>query len=161
MKMTQYQFSYETFDSIQELKEEDAALLRKAHETTQEAYAPYSQFRVAAVGRLNNGELIKGTNQENASYPAGICAERVLLSALSSLYPSGILGNIAITYHTSKQANNHPIFPCGICRQSLLEQQERQGMPIRLILGGMDGPVFIIPDSANLMPFAFSKENLI
>ena len=161
MKITQYQFSYETFESIKELKEEDAALLKKAYETTQEAYAPYSQFKVAAVGRLQNGELVKGTNQENASYPAGICAERVLLSTLSSIHPGAILNSIAITYRTNKEASNHPISPCGICRQSLLEYQERQGCPIRLILGGMEGPVFIISDSSMLMPLAFTKDELI
>src|ERR1700753_3028560 len=81
MNKSNYSFSYTIYDSIDDLSKEDAWLLQHARETSRSAYAPYSHFQVGAAARLINGEMVKGTNQENASYPVGICAERVLLSA--------------------------------------------------------------------------------
>jgi len=134
-----HSFDFDVFDSLDELSADDFILLNKARSATKQAYAPYSQFHVAAAGKLNNGEIITGTNQENASYPAGICAERTLLSAVSALFPAATIQAIAISYTNSKGESNKPIFPCGICRQSLLEYQIRMRAPIRLILGGQTG----------------------
>jgi cytidine deaminase len=160
MKKTEYKFSFDVFDSISELSSEDALLLNEAKKATQHAYAPYSRFRVAAVAKLANGELITGTNQENASYPAGICAERVLLSSASSQHPGVAIESIAITYDNENGESNRPISPCGICRQSLQEYEQRLKRPIRLILGGMEGKIFIIPQAALLMPLAFTSDEL-
>src|ERR1022692_763595 len=99
MNKTEYKFSFDVFDSIDELSESDALLLSEAKKATQHAYAPYSRFRVAAVAKLANGKLVTGANQENASYPAGICAERVLLSSASSQYPGIAIEAIAVTYN--------------------------------------------------------------
>ncbi len=87
MKKDEYTFSFEVYDSIEELSEEDAWLLNEAREVTENAYAPYSHFQVGAVAKLANGEIVAGSNQENASFPVGLCAERVLLASASSLYP--------------------------------------------------------------------------
>ena len=87
MKKTAYEFSYEVYDSIADLDEQDAWLLNEAMEVSQNAYAPYSNFQVGAVAKLINGEIVAGSNQENASYPVGICAERVLLSSVATLFP--------------------------------------------------------------------------
>ena len=79
MKKAEFSFSYDVYETIEELNEQDAILLNKAREVTKNAYAPYSKFYVGAIAKLNNGEFLEGTNQENASYPVGICAERALL----------------------------------------------------------------------------------
>jgi cytidine deaminase len=159
MKET-YQFSYEVYDSADELSQEDAWLLNKAREATANAYAPYSHFHVGAVAKMSNGELVYGSNQENASFPAGLCAERVLLSSASSIYPQVPISTIAISYNSALAKSDHPVAPCGICRQSLQELEERLKTPIRLILGGMEGKVFVIPKASSLLPLAFSSGEL-
>src|ERR1044071_8619289 len=131
----EYKFSFDVYNSINELPQQDASLLKLAMEATTHSYAPYSNFHVGAMARLSNGALVSGTNQENASFPVGICAERVLLSAASSLFPDVSINTIAITYNNLKGPSNHPISPCGICRQSLEEYEARFGN-IRLILAG-------------------------
>ena len=160
MKKEEYQFKFEVYDSISELKEEDAWLLSEAREVTQHAYAPYSNFQVGAIARLDNGELVAGSNQENASFPVGLCAERVLLASASSLFPKVPIDTLAISYHNNNGESNHPISPCGICRQSLLEYQGRVGHPIRLILGGMEGKVHIIENAGMLLPLSFDSADL-
>ena len=90
---------------------------------TEQAYAPYSNFHVGAVAKLENGEIVAGTNQENASYPVGICAERVLLGSAATLHPDVAIESIAISYNSEKVKSDHPISPCGMCRQSLLEYE--------------------------------------
>ncbi len=153
-------FSYEVYDSINELTKPDAELLNMAQAVTKNAYAPYSHFNVGAVAVLKNGALINGTNQENASYPVGICAERVLLSSLSSQYPDIQVETIAISYHNENGESNKPISPCGICRQTLAEYEERLQHPIRLILGGLSGKVIIVPKASMLLPLRFHSEDL-
>ncbi|HVZ25665.1 MAG TPA: cytidine deaminase [Sediminibacterium sp.] len=160
MEQQCFQFAYERYHSISELPVADADLLRIARETTQDAYAPYSRFRVGAAARMKNGEIIRGTNQENASYPAGICAERVLLSAAAALYPGVAVLDIAISYQSDTVASNRPVTPCGICRQSLVEMENRFAQSIRLILGGQTGAVWVIPESRHLLPMGFSGEDL-
>src|SRR5918993_1447582 len=97
-----FEFEYEVYDDMSELKKEDAALLAKARKVTKQAYAPYSNFFVGAVARLSNGEMVAGTNQENASYPVGICAERVLLGTAATLYPQVTVDTIAISYNSEE-----------------------------------------------------------
>jgi cytidine deaminase len=160
MQQKEHRFSYEIYDSIKELKDEDAQLLDSAKTITQYAYAPYSHFRVGAVARLQNGLTVSGTNQENASFPAGICAERVLLSTASSLYPGVPIDTLAISYRTEKGPGDRPISPCGICRQSFQEFEQRTGRPFRLILGGQEGEIYIIPRAGLLLPLAFTAEEL-
>ncbi|NCT94078.1 MAG: cytidine deaminase [Chitinophagaceae bacterium] len=160
MDQQQFTFTYDVYDSIEVLAESDAALLRAAREATATAYAPYSNFQVGAVARLADGSLVKGSNQENASFPVGICAERILLGALASLHPGAPIDSLAISYHNLQGHSNHPISPCGICRQSLLEYQERTGQPIRLILGGMDGKVIVVPHAGMLLPLSFTSGDM-
>jgi cytidine deaminase len=160
MKKQEHIFSYEVYGSAEELDPEDTALLNQARAATKDAYAPYSHFRVGAAARLENGQVVSGTNQENASFPAGICAERVLLSAASSLYPNVPIVTLAISYDNDNGPSDHPISPCGICRQSLQEFEMRTGQPIRLLLGGREGKVFSIPAAGLLLPLAFTAEEL-
>lgn len=150
----------DVYPSSDELRSEDAELLWLARRVTENAYAPYSNFRVGAAGKMADGTFITGTNQENAAFPAGICAERVLLSAAASLYPGAAIDTIAVSYHNLKGGSGRPISPCGICRQSLLEFQTRTGQPMRVILSGQTGEVFILRDAADLLPLVFSAEDM-
>jgi cytidine deaminase len=160
MKKDEYKFSFDVYDSIEELSEEDAWLLNEAREVTGHAYAPYSHFQVGAVAKLSNGEIVAGSNQENASFPVGLCAERVLLASASSLYPKVPIESMAISYQPGNGGSDHPISPCGFCRQSLQEFESRVKHPIRLILGGMEGKVYVISNASSLLPLAFTSEQL-
>lgn len=161
MKEKKFEFEYEVYDDIGQLAEEDAWLLREAKAVTEQAYAPYSKFHVGAVAMLENGQVVAGTNQENASYPVGICAERVLLGSVATLHPNIPVKSIAISYNSEEIKSDHPISPCGMCRQALLEYETRLKKPIRLILGGMEGKVYVIKTASQLLPFAFTSDELI
>jgi cytidine deaminase len=160
MKTEKIKFNILIYDSIDELNSDDAFLLSEARSVTQFAYAPYSNFQVGAVAKLSNGETVTGTNQENASYPAGICAERVLLSTAASQYPGVGIDTIAISYNNLKGKSNKPVSPCGICRQSFAEFQQRTKTPIRIILSGMEGLVQVIENAAFLLPLVFGSDDL-
>lgn len=160
MKKATISFGYEVYESTAELNAADALLAEAARSITEKAYAPYSNFLVGAVARLINGETVSGTNQENASYPVGICAERVLLSAASVLHTNVPIDTIAISYHNLNGESDNPVSPCGMCRQALKEYEDRTSKPIRLILTGMTGKVFVIERSSQLLPFSFGGEDL-
>jgi cytidine deaminase len=160
MKENKFEFNYKVYDNISELPEEDQWLLNEAREVTSNAYAPYSNFQVGAVAKMANGEIIAGSNQENASFPVGLCAERVLLASISSIYPRIPIEKIAVSYKSEHQKSDHPISPCGICRQSLQEFESRVNHPVQLILGGMEGPVYVIDSASRLLPLAFTSEEL-
>lgn len=160
MKEQQFKFEYEVYNDIHELRKEDADLLTKARAVTKNAYAPYSNFYVGAAATLANGETITGTNQENASYPVGICAERVLLGNAATLHPGIPIETIAISYDSKEVKSDHPISPCGMCRQSLLEYETRTDKLIRLILSGQEGKIYIIKTVKFLLPFAFTPDEL-
>ena len=160
MNQQNYSFDFEVYNSIDELSKEDGQLLLDAQSATINAYAPYSNFHVGAIAMLSNGKTVVGTNQENASYPVGICAERVLLSTASSVYPGVAIETIAISYQSENIKSDRPISPCGMCRQALVEQENRFQHPIRLILGGKEGRVFIIPKASLLLPLGFSSDDL-
>jgi cytidine deaminase len=160
MKENTFGFQYEVYDGISELNKDDADLLARAREVTKHAYAPYSNFFVGAVARLSNGENVSGTNQENASYPVGICAERVLLGNAATLHPGVAIHSIAISYDSGEVPSDHPISPCGMCRQALLEYESRTDKPIRIILAGQTGKIYVINTVKFLLPFAFTPDEL-
>lgn len=160
MRENKFEFNYTVYDSIEELPEEKRKLLTEARNVTEHAYAPYSRFQVGAVAKLSTGEIVKGSNQENASFPVGLCAERVLLASVSSLFPKIPIESIAISYKSEEQKSDHPISPCGICRQALQEYEGRIRQPVQLILGGMEGPVYVIDSASRLLPLAFTSEEL-
>ncbi len=158
----QYNFSYQIFNDISALEDEDATLLEDARKITQKAYAPYSNFLVGAAALFNNGEKVYGSNQENSSYPVGICAERVLLASAGVLQTNEPIKIMAISYHNlaKSERSNKPITPCGMCRQSLAEYEERTNQPIRLILSGMEGEVMIIESAGQLLPLSFNSDSM-
>ena len=160
MKQEKLEFTYSVFDNINELNDTDEWLLSEAREMTKQAYAPYSNFHVGAVAKLANGEVVHGTNQENASFPAGTCAERVLLGTAATMYPGVPIEMMAISYEGKNGKNNEPLSPCGVCRQYLHEYEQRVKQPIRVIFGGMSGPVIILNKASDLLPMAFTGKAL-
>lgn len=160
MKQHQLLFSYDEYPDVTALTESDAALLEAARSATKLAHAPYSRFLVGAAARLSNGIVLKGSNQENASSPAGLCAERVLMSVCSTLYPGMPVIDMAISYYNELGKSDSPITPCGICRQSLLEYETIVHHPIRLILGGYEGKVYVIGKANDLLPIAFTSSDM-
>ena len=149
-------FTVEIYATSEELTTVDETLLASARTITSAAYAPYSNFKVGAAAMLSNGSIVTGTNQENASYPVGICAERVLLSTVASQFGGVGIITMAISYDNLKGESKHPISPCGICRQSLSEYEQRTNQPIRIILSGLSGEVYIIEKAQQLLPLTFS-----
>jgi cytidine deaminase len=160
MKESSIQILFQTYPDSTMLNRDDADLLEAARKATGDAYAPYSNFRVGAAVRLINGKILSGSNQENASFPVGICAERVVLSAASATYPGVAIVSMAVTYVNETDDANKPISPCGICRQTLAEYQLRFNQPISMILGGKTGEIYIINRATDLLPFAFSRLDL-
>ena len=131
-------------------------MLNAAYEAVETAFAPYSKFKVGAAARLSNGLIILGSNQESASYPVGICAERTLLNSIGSQYPKETITGMAISYIPHGVESDHPLSPCGMCRQSLLDYELRYKAPIRLILAGKTGKIMLIPSASNILPFGFT-----
>lgn len=160
MKKETYQFGYEVFETIDDLNADDRMLVEEARKITGKAYAPYSEFNVGAVAILNNGEKISGTNQENASYPVGICAERSLLAAASMVHTNVPVKTMAIAYHNLKGESSSPVSPCGMCRQYISEYEERMKQPIRLLLSGMQGKIILIEKASFLLPLSFGSADL-
>lgn len=136
------------------LDESNQDLLSAAREALNSAYAPYSGFAVGAALRLVDGSIVKGSNQENASYPNGICAERVAMFAAAALHPNVSFETLAIVTNGDK-----PVASCGICRQSIVEYSNVL-QPFGLLLGTQDGAVLMFEDAAQLLPLAFTKEDL-
>ena len=157
-----YNFNYEIFEDISELNIEDAGLLQEARKATQKAYAPYSNFLVGAAALFNNGQKLFGTNQENASYPVGICAERVLLASAGMIQTDEPIKTMAISYNnlSRKGGSDTPISPCGMCRQALAEYESRTNQAMRIILSGMEGKVMVIESAASLLPFSFNSDSM-
>lgn len=160
MKENKIEINYKVYDDISELPKEDAWLLNEAREVTRQAYAPYSNFYVGAAAKLVNGKIVVGTNQENASYPVGLCAERTLLASASALYPGVAIETMAVSYHSDNGNSNQPIAPCGMCRQYLQEYELRVSKPIKLILAGFEGKVFVFEKASNLLPLGFTSESM-
>lgn len=160
MKENKIEISYKVFDDFSELPTQDAWLLNEARDVTKQAYAPYSNFFVGAAAKLVNGEIVVGTNQENASYPVGLCAERVLLASASTLYPEIAIETMAVSYSSGNGNSKQPIAPCGMCRQYLQEYEIRVKQPIRLILGGLEGRIFVFEKASQLLPLGFTSGDM-
>ncbi len=156
MKKEEYQFAYERYDSWKELACEESDILQKALESSRNAYAPYSGFHVGACVLLENGDTVCGNNQENASYPQGLCAERVALFSASAQKPTLKIKALALCTADSDEI----LSPCGGCRQVLLEYEQKQGSSIRILMGTPQGKAIRIQSAEQLLPFCFSKENL-
>jgi len=160
MRKEELKFEYEVYDSSEELNAADQSLVNEARKSTEKAYAPYSKFHVGAVARFADGSVMAGTNQENASYPVGMCAERALLAAAAMAKTNMPVETLAISYHNHQGDSTKPVSPCGMCRQAIREYEERTGKSIRIILTGMEGKVLIIEKAGQLLPFSFGSEDM-
>lgn len=148
------------FEKIQELPTDVQNLMQKAVEVRKNAYAPYSKFRVGAAILLDNGEIVVGSNQENAAYPSGLCAERVAIYHAGAIYPEATILKIAITAASDNNKTVTPIPPCGSCRQSIAEYEIRQNTPIEIYFMGETGAIHKSASLKNLLPFMFDKNLL-
>jgi len=150
-----YEFDYEILDHAGLLSDPDQALLNAAIKATETAYAPYSNFKVGAAALLSTGQIVIGSNQESASFPVGICAERTLLNSVGSQYPEATILSMAISYDPLNKPSVAPISPCGMCRQALLDYENRYQAPIKIFLAGKSGQVMVIASASYLLPFGF------
>lgn len=160
MKQLTKRFTYQEFESAEELNASDRELLATAKTAADSSYAPYSRYHVGAALRLMNDVVFKGSNQENASFPAGSCAERTALFAAMAATPDIAIEAIAITARSDDFAVDSPVTPCGICRQALLEFELKSGRNIRVIMAGDTGSVFIVDSISNLLPLSFNAKEL-
>jgi cytidine deaminase len=160
MKNEIFPLQFILYDSEADLPDSDKVLLEKATEAAHRAYAPYSEFKVGAALQLSNGVVVQGNNQENAAYPSGLCAERVALFYASSQYPSVAVDAIAITVRSPNGLLDKPIPPCGACRQVMAETQNRFQNKMRVVMRGQTGPILVVSDMSNLLPFTFSDKYL-
>lgn len=142
-----------------ELDEEDRKLIDLAKDATRRSYAPYSKFSVGAAALLANGEIVTGTNQENAAYPSGLCAERTTLFYANSQYPDQAVKTLAIAARTENDFLDSPIPPCGACRQVILETEKRYNQPIRILLYGKEN-IYLVEGIEDLLPLSFSKKDM-
>ncbi|MFI5171571.1 MAG: cytidine deaminase [Chitinophagales bacterium] len=139
----------------EELSEEHKKLIEAANEALDTAYAPYSNFQVGAAILLSNNIIIKGSNQENAAYPSGLCAERVAFFNAAVQFPGIAINAVAIT---SSLRREEPIAPCGACRQVMAEYELNQNSTIKIILAPTKGKVFILNNIKDMLPLYFSGD---
>lgn len=147
---TQYRIDYEHYDSLDALSEADRTLVAEAGRATANAHAPYSRFRVGAAARLRSGRIICGSNIESEVYPAGLCAERTLLFYAQANYADDPVETLAIASVPSERE----CYPCGQCRQVMVDVERRQGSPMRVIMSG-NGTATAVGSAALLLPFTF------
>lgn len=160
MKEISITSSFSEYDSLDELPKDVQSLMDQAVEIRKKAYAPYSQFRVGAALLLDNGKIVLGSNQENAAYPSGLCAERVAIFYAGSIYPEAKILKIAITAASDTNQTKAPIPPCGSCRQSIAEYEIKQNTPIEIYFMGEIGSIYRSASLKNLLPFMFDKKFL-
>ena len=160
MKKIKFEASGYLYENIDELPQEDRRLMEEAIKATQNSYAPYSQFKVGAALLMEDGTIITGSNQENAAYPSGMCAERVAIWQAGATFPNKKVKSIAITANSPHKIVDRPVGPCGACRQTLLEYEVNQQEPITLIFMGEVGNVVKTSSISEMLPFSFDGSYL-
>jgi len=160
MKKIKHIFEIEDYQSFDELSPSDRKLLDNAQLACKSAYAPYSKFKVGAAVLLENGEIVRGNNQENAAYPSGLCAERVAMYYASANYPNIAMLAIAVAVESDSVGFEKPLAPCGSCRQVMAEYEYLFQIKMRVILSEPGGHVQIINGISDLLPFTFNAKEL-
>ena len=141
---------YERYENPKEMSPADAELIAEARQATQHSYAPFSGFKVGAAARLKSGRIIIGANRESEVYPSGLCAERVLLFSHQANYADDAIEAIAIASDPAPRE----CYPCGACRQTLIDVERRQGQPLRIIMTGEESAT-VVESAELLLPFTF------
>lgn len=140
-----------------ELTERECRLVDAARAAVEGSYAPYSNFHVGAAVLLDNGEIVKGANQENAATPSSLCAERTAAYWAHANFPAARFEAIAIAARdASGREVEAPISPCGACRQALLQYETLAGRDVKVILAG-SREIYIAPSVKSLLPLAFTE----
>lgn len=160
MKEIQIETKLSVFESFEELSQSEKEFMNQAVEIRKKAYEPYSKFQVGAAIVLDNGVVLQGSNQENAAYPSGLCAERVVIFYAGANYPNNKIMKLFISATPSDRDSENPIPPCGSCRQSIAEYEIKQDLPIEIYFMGAKGAVYKSDSLKNLLPFMFDKSNL-
>jgi len=160
MKEVKIESTLYVYDTLSELDQEVIDLMGQAVKAREKAYAPYSKFYVGAALLLDNGEVITGSNQENASYPSGLCAERTAIYYAGAKYPKAQILKMAVTAASQLNKTAEPIPPCGACRQAIAEYEVKQDEPIEIYFMGETGAVALSKSLANLLPLVFDKASL-
>jgi len=160
MNIRKIQIQIEEYDDAGSLGKADLSLLTHAQKALSGSYAPYSEFHVGAAVLLENGKIIQGSNQENAAYPSGLCAERVAIFHAQSIYPDVKVKAIAITAEAEHFITKSPVTPCGACRQVIAETENRQNGKIRIIMKGQEGIIQAVNGIEHLLPLVFQEEKL-
>ncbi|MEG1612109.1 MAG: cytidine deaminase [Alistipes sp.] len=143
-------FDYQHYDTVATMSDQDRALVTEAERATANAHAPYSNFHVGAAARLRSGKILYGSNFESEVYPAGLCAERSLLFYAQANYASDPIETLAIASVPSQRE----CYPCGQCRQVMVDVERRQKSPMRVIMSG-GGSASIVESASLLLPFTF------
>ncbi|MCV6628826.1 MAG: cytidine deaminase [Flavobacteriaceae bacterium] len=160
MKKLKLVTNYTEYDGIDVLPPIAKDLMLAAMDVRKDAYAPYSRFLVGAALLLENGEIVKGSNQENASYPSGLCAERVAIYYAGAKYPNVAIKMLAITVASKNHVVDRPAAPCGACRQSIAEYETKQNDNIEIFFMGEKGKVIHTTSLKALLPFGFDGSYL-
>jgi cytidine deaminase len=160
MKKITITTDFDVFDTVQELPKDIQNLMQEAVIIRKKAYAPYSKFNVGAALLLDNGKIILGSNQENAAFPSGLCAERVAIFQAGSIYPEAKILKMAISAASENSTTSAPIPPCGSCRQSIAEYEIKQNTPIEIYFMGEIGSIYKSDSLKNLLPLLFDKKFL-
>lgn len=153
--MSKLELTYHHFASWEQILLSDKELIDEAQRAAQNSHSPYSHFAVGAAARLDSGEIVRGANIESEVYPAGICAERAVLFNVASNFPNNRIEAIAIVAPHSEGE----CYPCGLCRQTILDTERRQGSPIRVIMASAKSAT-IVESASTLLPFAFNLTSL-
>ncbi len=146
----QYVFEYERYESLESLPAADRRLVEEAQAAAQRAHARYSHFRVGAAARLRSGRVLLGSNFESEVFPAGMCAERSLLFYAEANHADDPIEALAIASDPSERE----CYPCGQCRQVLVDVERRQQSPIRVVMSG-GGTASVVRSAELLLPFTF------
>jgi cytidine deaminase len=160
MKTIEIVTTLAVYETVKELPEDIQQLMKSAFSARDNAYAPYSNFYVGAAILMDNGEIITGSNQENAAYPSGLCAERTAIYYAGAKYPKSGIKTMAISAKASKKGMTNPVPPCGACRQAIAEYEVKQKQPIALYFMGDSGQVFKSESLENLLPLLFTQDYL-
>lgn len=152
--------SFLEYENLNELDSSSQKMMQLAIEARKKAYAPYSKFAVGCSILLDNGEIIEGSNQENAAYPSGLCAERVAIFYASSSFPKAKVLKLFISASPQDRDLDQPIPPCGSCRQSIAEYEVKQDHDIEIYFMGAIGKVYKSNSLKNILPFMFDKKYL-
>lgn len=160
MQKQKISFDLTIYDSPKNLPEEYEELMNVARQSRQNAYAPYSNFQVGAAVLLENDEIVIGNNQENASFPSGLCAERVAIFQAGARFPGVAVKAIAISAASAITSVPKPAAPCGNCRQAIAEYEQKQTNPIKIFMMGDTGEVYAVDSLTDLLPLAFGNSYL-